>query len=70
MFSQSPPLYMGLSQFDNGARMLMEIVDVGPEGIDVGTPLEMTFRIKELDKMRGYRRYFWKARPIVSAAGE
>jgi uncharacterized OB-fold protein len=50
--------------------MLMEIVDVGPEGIDVGTPLEMTFRIKELDKMRGYRRYFWKARPIVSAAGE
>ena len=64
-FSLSPPLYMGLVQFDIGARVLMEIVDVGPSGIDLGTPLEMTFRIKERDTQRHSDRYFWKATPVV-----
>ncbi|MGQ0503308.1 MAG: OB-fold domain-containing protein [Panacagrimonas sp.] len=64
-FSPSPPLYMGLVQFDCGARVLMEIVDVGPQGLDVGTPLAMTFRKKERDKLRGWDRYFWKATPTV-----
>lgn len=63
MYSPSPPLYMGLVQFDSGARLLMEIVDVGPQGIDVGTPLSMTFRMKERDRLRGWDRYFWKASP-------
>jgi 3-hydroxy-3-methylglutaryl CoA synthase len=62
-YSQAPPLYMGLVQFDVGARLLMEIVDVGSAGIDVGTPLEMNFRIKERDRLRHYDRYFWKAVP-------
>lgn len=64
-FSLSPPLYMGLVQFDIGARVLMEIVDVGPGGIDVGTPLAMTFRIKERDTQRHSDRYFWKAVPVA-----
>lgn len=64
MYSPAPPLYVGLVQFDNGARVLMEINDVGPEGIEVGSPLEMSFRIKERDTRRQYDRYFWKARPI------
>ncbi len=63
-YSPSPPLYMGLVQFDNGARLLMEMVDVGAEGIDVDTPLAMTFRIKERDRQRHYDRYFWKATPL------
>ena len=63
-YHPSPPLYVGFVQFDNGARLLMESVDVGPAGIDVGTPLRMVFRIKEQDKVRGYARYFWKATPI------
>ncbi|MDB5971481.1 MAG: hypothetical protein JWQ90_3931 [Hydrocarboniphaga sp.] len=62
-YSPAPPMYMGLVQFDVGARLLMEIVDVGPAGIDVGTPLEMSFRIKEKDRLRHYDRYFWKAVP-------
>lgn len=63
MYSPAPPLYMGLAQFDCGARLLMEIVDVGADGIDVGTPLAMTFRKKDRDKLRGWDRYFWKASP-------
>ncbi len=66
-YHPAPPLYVGFVQFDNGARILMEVVDVGPAGIDVGTPLKLTYRIKERDKTRGYNRYFWKATPLAVA---
>jgi uncharacterized OB-fold protein len=42
----------------------MEITDVGPGGVDVGTPVEMRLRIKERDRLRHYDRYFWKAIPL------
>ncbi|KXU33832.1 hypothetical protein A0J57_04110 [Sphingobium sp. 22B] len=61
----APPLYVGFVQFDVGARLLMEIVDVGPEGLEVGTPLRVVYRIKEPDKVRGFNRYFWKATPVA-----
>jgi 3-hydroxy-3-methylglutaryl CoA synthase len=64
-YSPAPPLYMGLVQFDVGARVLMEIVDVGTSGIEVGNSLSMVFRIKERDKLRQYDRYFWKATPRI-----
>lgn len=63
MYTPSPPLYVGMVDFDIGARLLMEMVDVGPQGIDVGTPMEMVFRIKERDSRRHFDRYFWKATP-------
>ena len=59
----APPMYWGLVQFDNGARLLMEIVDVDKENFDVGTALAMTYRIKQKDERRGLHRYFWKATP-------
>jgi 3-hydroxy-3-methylglutaryl CoA synthase len=62
----SPPMYVGFVDFDIGARVLMEIVDVGATGLDVGTPLKMAYRIKDLDYARGYPRYFWKAMPLES----
>lgn len=61
----APPLYVGFVQFDNGARLLMETVDVGPQGIDSGTPLRLVFRIKEPDKVRSFNRYFWKTTPVA-----
>jgi uncharacterized OB-fold protein len=66
-YHPSPPLYVGFVQFENGARMLMEMVDVGPQGIDTGTPLRMVYRIKEKDRQRGYNRYFWKSTPLAAA---
>jgi 3-hydroxy-3-methylglutaryl CoA synthase len=62
-YHPSPPLYIGFAQFDLGARLLMEFVDVQPETFEVGTRLRMRFRIKERDQTRGYYRYFWKAAP-------
>ena len=46
---------------------MMEMVDVGPQGIETGAPLRMVFRIKEKDRARGYNRYFWKSTPIVAS---
>jgi 3-hydroxy-3-methylglutaryl CoA synthase len=61
----APPLYVGLVQFDSGARALMEIVDVPTSGVDVGTPLRFAFRVKARDEVRHYSRYFWKAIPAT-----
>ena len=69
-YHPAPPLYVGFVQFEAGARLLMEIVDVGAEGFDVGAPLRIVFRIKEPDKVRGYNRYFWKATPAALHAAE
>ncbi|WP_340318384.1 3-hydroxy-3-methylglutaryl CoA synthase [Rhizorhabdus argentea] len=66
-YHPAPPLYVGFVQFDNGARMLMEMVDIGPQGLDTGTPLRMVYRIKEKDRQRGYSRYFWKSTPLSAA---
>jgi 3-hydroxy-3-methylglutaryl CoA synthase len=60
----SPPMYAGLVQFENGARLVMEMVDVDPANFDIGTPLRFVYRIKEKDARRHYNRYFWKAVPI------
>jgi 3-hydroxy-3-methylglutaryl CoA synthase len=62
----APPLYVGFVQFDNGARVLMETVDVPLEGLEPGAPLRMVFRIKERDRTRGYNRYFWKSAPAAA----
>ena len=61
----APPLYVGLVQFESGARALMEIVDVPSSGVDVGTPLRFAFRVKARDEVRHYSRYFWKAIPAT-----
>jgi 3-hydroxy-3-methylglutaryl CoA synthase len=68
-YYQSPPMYVGFMQFENGARMLAEIVDVSSTGISVGTPLKLTYRIKDRDTARGYNRYFWKATPVLVSEG-
>lgn len=66
-YHPAPPLYVGFVQFDNGARLLMEMVDVGPAGVERGQPLRMVYRIKERDRVRGYNRYFWKSTPVAAA---
>lgn len=66
MYYPAPPLYVGLVNFDNGARLLMEMVNVDPTDFNVGSPLRMVFRIKDMDSRRHFNRYFWKASPAQS----
>lgn len=63
MSSPSPPVHYGNIEFEGGGCMLAEIVDVGEEGLEVGTPLRMVFRLKAIDERRGFFQYFWKAVP-------
>jgi 3-hydroxy-3-methylglutaryl CoA synthase len=59
----APPLYVGLIQFDAGARLLMEVVDGSAEEVKVGASVRFAFRLKAHDELRHYTRYFWKAVP-------
>lgn len=63
-YTPDPPFEFGLVQFDNGARVNMEFTDRPEVGFAVGQPVGMRFRIKSIDRQRGFRTYFWKAAPI------
>ena len=41
--------------------MLMEFTDIDSGEIEIGDPVRFVFRIKDDDRARGFRRYFWKA---------
>jgi hydroxymethylglutaryl-CoA synthase len=62
-----PPAYYGMIQFDGGGRMMSDFTDVDEGQVDVGTPMRMTFRIKDVDAARGFVRYYWKAAPVTTA---
>lgn len=60
----SPPHYYGQVDFEGGGRILMEFTDISRGDIESGTKVEMVFRIKDVDEVRGFNRYFWKATPV------
>jgi uncharacterized OB-fold protein len=64
-----PPAYYGMVDFAEGGRLLMDFTDIGPDGVDVGSPMRMVFRVKDHDTVRGFARYFWKAAPIDPQEG-
>ena len=63
-YSQDPPSHYGMVTFEEGGRFLSDITDVDIGTIDTGTKVRMSFRIKDFDERRGFRRYFWKAVPV------
>jgi uncharacterized OB-fold protein len=69
-FTPDPPFWFGLVQFDNGARVMMELTDADAKGFAVGDKLTMRLRIKSHDKRRGFRTWFWKAAPLARPAME
>ncbi|MDB5977180.1 MAG: 3-hydroxy-3-methylglutaryl CoA synthase [Nevskia sp.] len=64
-FHLSPPHQYGQIDFDGGGRILMDFTDVAQGDIATGTRVEMVFRVKDTDEVRGFKRYFWKATPVV-----
>ena len=61
-YSPSPPVIFAVVDFDGGGRLPIELTDTTPEGVEVGTRVEMTFR--RLNAADGIVNYFWKARPV------
>ena len=62
-FTPDPPLHYGSIAFEGGGRLMAEFTDCEPGDLAIGADVEMTFRIKAIDRARGFRRYFWKAVP-------
>lgn len=60
--TKNPPSITAIVDFDGGGRMVCEITDCDPDKIEIGMPVEMTF--KKLYQIGGIHNYFWKARPV------
>ncbi|MBM4444611.1 MAG: 3-hydroxy-3-methylglutaryl CoA synthase [Chloroflexi bacterium] len=57
-----PPASVVLIEFEGGGRAFFDLTDRDPAKVEVGMPVEMTFRKLQYD--RGLTNYFWKARPV------
>lgn len=65
VFSPDPPAYYGMITFPEGGRFMADFTDCDAEQVKVGQKMRMTFRIRDVDSMRGgFKRYFWKATPV------
>jgi 3-hydroxy-3-methylglutaryl CoA synthase/uncharacterized OB-fold protein len=70
-FTPDPPFDFGLVQFENGARLLMEMTDRPESGFNVGDAVRMRLRVKSINPRLGFRTWFWKAAPVArSRLGE
>lgn len=67
-FTRAPPLIYGNVSFEGGGNVFMEMTGFRPGDITIGAPVEMAFRIKDIDTARGFHRYFWKAAPAGGGA--
>lgn len=65
-YSPNPPLIFGNVGFPDGANVLMEFTDFSAGQVAVEQSVAVRFRIKDLDPRRQFRRYFWKAAPVIS----
>ncbi len=61
-YSPSPPIAFAVVDFDNGARLPVELCDLDTSTLAMGDRIEMTFR--KLFTADGIHNYFWKARPL------
>ncbi len=64
-FTMDPPAHYGMVTFENGGRGMFDFTDYEIGKIEVGLPVRMVFRIRNLDHQRGFTQYYWKAKPII-----
>lgn len=65
-YSPSPPVVFAVIDFDGGGRAPLEMTDVDATTVAVGDRVLPTFR--RLSTADGIHNYFWKVRPIPTAA--
>jgi 3-hydroxy-3-methylglutaryl CoA synthase len=61
--SPNPPAIYGVVTFEGGGRYNFDLTDCELNSLEVGMPVEMSFRRKYRDSVRGIHGYFWKATP-------
>jgi 3-hydroxy-3-methylglutaryl CoA synthase len=60
-YAARPPYLYGNVEFGEGGNLLMEFTDVEPGTLKIGDAVRFVYRIKDEDRARKFRRYFWKA---------
>jgi 3-hydroxy-3-methylglutaryl CoA synthase/uncharacterized OB-fold protein len=68
MQTLDPPVTVAFVDFEGGGRIMCDMTDRDPEAIEVGLPLEMTFR--RLYYINGIYNYWWKCQPVRRQASE
>jgi uncharacterized OB-fold protein len=63
-YSVSPPEMYGHIDFEGGGRFAFNLTDCDLESLKMDMPMEMTFRRKYVDNVRGIHGYCWKATTI------
>ncbi|MBN1188824.1 MAG: hydroxymethylglutaryl-CoA synthase family protein [Dehalococcoidales bacterium] len=61
MQTMDPPVTITFVDFEGGGRLMCDMTDRDPESVQVGMPLEMTFR--KLYYVGGIYNYWWKCQP-------
>ena len=61
--TKNPPGLNGVVDFDGGGRLICELTDYDLDKVQIGMPVEMSFR--RMLQGQGIINYFWKAKPIV-----
>ncbi len=64
-YSLDPPVHYGMITFENEGRAMFDFTDYELGKIEVGLPVKMVFRIRNVDKARNFTQYIWKAKPII-----
>lgn len=57
-----PPTTHAVVDLDGGGRVYVQLTDCEPERVEIGMPVELTFR--KYHEGAGIKNYFWKARPL------
>jgi 3-hydroxy-3-methylglutaryl CoA synthase len=57
-----PPTTHAVIDLDGGGRVYVQLTDCESERVEIGMPLELTFR--KYHEGYGLKNYFWKARPV------
>ena len=63
-YSISPPEMYSHIDFEGGGRFAFNLTDCDLESLKMDMPMEMTFRRKYVDNVRGIHGYCWKATTI------
>jgi len=63
-YTDDPPSLYGIVDFDKGGRFWFDLTDCNTQSLEVGLPVQMTFRKRYSDTARCITGYFWKAMPF------
>ena len=69
-YSPRPPAIYGNVSFEGGGNLFIDFTDFEPGEAAVGLEVGCVFRLKDLDRTRAFRRYFWKAAPLTAPVAD